>query len=104
MTGSYDTSSSPLPDGPFKEWPGAGPVPEPEEEGFREKVLKAREERRKQEREEQEERNQEASDFYSGRTLEGSPTPKGRGTKADKDPDAKAPAKTTPTHTSKSHN
>lgn len=57
-----------LPDGPFKEWPGAGPVPEPEEEGFRDKVLDAREARREKEREAFEQRSKEAADFYAGRT------------------------------------
>ena len=68
MTSSYDTSTTSVPDGPFKEWPGAGPVPEPEEEGFRAKLIEAEKARREQAQADYEERCNAASDFYSGAT------------------------------------
>lgn len=55
-----------LPDGPFKDWPGAGPTPDAEEEGFRQKILDIIEARRKRDREEYEQRCEEAKGFYGG--------------------------------------
>lgn len=72
-TTEYDTPSTSLPDGPFKDWPGAGPTPEPEADDFRDKVIEAAKERRDQDKADYEERCAKAADFYGG-TGEPEPT------------------------------
>lgn len=81
---SYDTDAPSLPDGPFKDWPGAGPTPDPEEDGFRAKILEIIEARRKRDRDEYEARCEEAKGYYGGTT----PT----------DPEPTTPTPTEPTY------
>jgi hypothetical protein len=50
----------------FDDWPGVGPIPDPEPEGFRDEQIKKEEERQRKVREDQEKRNREATDFYTG--------------------------------------
>ena len=63
---SYDTGDTDLPDGPFKDGPGAGPTPEPEEDGFRQKILDIIEARRKRNRDEYEQWCKDLADYYGG--------------------------------------
>jgi|1185.fasta_scaffold03523_2 hypothetical protein len=74
MPTSYDSSASTdLPDGPFKDWPGAGPTPEPEEDGFREKVIDLIKARREREQREYEERCEADAAYFSGESDERRP-------------------------------
>lgn len=94
-TGDYGSAETDLPDGPFKDWPGAGPVPDPEEEGFRQKILDIIEARRKRDRDEYEQRCEEAKNFYAGT---GEPEPTEPTEPEPYDPDnPDQPTPTTPT-------
>lgn len=56
-------------------WPGTGPLPDPEPEGFRDEQIALEAERLAQEQVDQAQRSKEAKEFYSGRPEVTEPEP-----------------------------
>lgn len=74
----------------FDQWPGAGPTPEPEAEGFREEQTEAEKQRLIDEAEATIQRSKETKDVISGKPPE-PPPPEARSTKShDTKTDSKA--------------